>query len=59
MQQSNYAEKIEKSSSSLEEFNAEEEDLLLFRYHLSSHILGVWQFQENKEPILLYLDSVS
>jgi hypothetical protein len=59
MQQSNYAEKTEKSSSPLEEFNAEEEDLLLFRYHLSSHILGVWQFQENKEPILLYLDSVS
>jgi hypothetical protein len=59
MQQSNYAEKTEKSFSSLEEFNAEEEDLLLFRYHLSSHILGVWQFQENKEPILLYLDSVS
>jgi hypothetical protein len=59
MQQSNYAEKTEKSSSSLEELNAEEEDLLLFRYHLSSHILGVWQFQENKEPILLYLDSVS
>jgi hypothetical protein len=58
MQQSNYAKKTEKSSSSLE-FNAEEEDLLLFRYHLSSHILGVWQFQENKEPILLYLDSVS
>ncbi len=59
MQQSNYAEKTEKSSSSLEELNAEEEDLLLFRYHLSSHILGVWQFQENKELILLYLDSVS
>ncbi len=59
MQQLNYVEKTEKSSSSLEEFNAEEEDLLLFRYHLSSHILGVWQFQENKEPILLYLDSVS
>jgi len=59
MQQSNYAEKTEKSSSSLEEFNAEEEDLLLFRYHLSSHILGVWQFQENKELILLYLNSVS
>jgi hypothetical protein len=58
MQQSNYAEKKEKSSS-LEEFNAEEEDLMLLRYHLSSHILGVWQFQENKEPILLYLDSVS
>jgi hypothetical protein len=58
MQQSNYVEKTEKSSS-LQEFNAEEEDLLLFRYHLSSHILGVWQFQENKEPILLYLDSVS
>jgi hypothetical protein len=52
MQQSNYAEKTEKSSS-LEEFNVEEEDLLLFRYHLSSHILGVWQFQENKELILL------
>jgi len=59
MQQLNYAEKTEKNSSSLEEFNAEEEDLLLFRYHLSSYILGVWQFQENKEPILLYLDSVS
>jgi hypothetical protein len=59
MQQSNYAKKTEKNSSSLEEFNVEEEDLLLFRYHLSSHILGVWQFQENKEPILLYLDSVS
>jgi hypothetical protein len=59
MQQSNYAEKTEISSSSLEEFNAEEEDLLLFRYHLSSHILAVWQFQENKEPIVLYLDSVS
>jgi hypothetical protein len=59
MQQSNYAEKTEISSSLLEEFNAEEEDLLLFRYHLSSHILAVWQFQENKEPILLYLDSVS
>jgi hypothetical protein len=58
MQQLNYAEKTEKSSSP-EEFNAEEEDLLLFRYHLSSHILRVWQFQENKEPILLYLDSVS
>jgi hypothetical protein len=58
MQQSNYAEKIKKNSS-LEEFNAEEEDVLLFRYHLSSHILGVWQFQENKELILLYLDSVS
>jgi hypothetical protein len=59
MQQSNYGEKTEKSSSSLEEFNAEEEDVLLFKYHLSSHILGVWQFQENKESILLYLDSVS
>jgi hypothetical protein len=58
MQQSNYVEKTEKSSS-LEEFNAKEEDLLLFKYHLSSHILGVWQFQENKEPILLYVDSVS
>jgi hypothetical protein len=57
MQQSNYAEKTEKSSS-LEVFNAEEEDLLLFRYHLSSDILAVWQFQENKEPIFLYLDSV-
>jgi len=55
----NYAKKTEKSSSLLEEFNAEEEDVLLFRYHLSSHILGVCEFQENKEPILLYLDSVS
>jgi len=55
----NYAKKTEKSSSLLEEFNAEEEDVLLFKYHLSSHILGVCEFQENKEPILLYLDSVS